>query len=112
MLKVDPQLPTKLLMTLLMNNVALDKAITSQYMANFRRRCAIFHATNPDYVKLNRSDSIKLTNTSRISSKEENSLLVPNINSNSGAMFATLVRFGTQTWKALAYLNELKNKLV
>ena len=48
MLKVDPHLPAKLLRPLLMNSVAQGNSITAQYMANFRRRCAIFHATNPN----------------------------------------------------------------
>ena len=112
MLKVDPHLPAKLLRPLLMNSVAQGDSVTSQYMANFRRRCAIFHATNHNSVHLTISDCVKLTNTARISAKEEDMLLVPNINKNYRDMFTTIMQSGTQTWKALAYLNKLKRELV
>ena len=104
MLNIDPHLSATLLRPLLMNSVASEHAITAQYMANFRRRCEIFYATNPNYVKLSIEDGLKLTKNSRISSLEENTLLPPNINSNYRAMFATIMQSGTHACKALAYL--------
>ena len=58
------------------------------------------------------ADGVKLMKTSRISSQEENMLLLPNINSNYMAMFTTLMQSGSHSWKALAYLNKLKRELV
>ena len=51
-LKIRPHLPTKQMCSLLKNSVQSHKHINPRLIANYRRRCSIYHAKNTNTVEL------------------------------------------------------------
>ena len=80
-------------------------------MANFRRRCALFSAQYPTVTNLTREQCESLMSSASISKLERSILDNPTVRHNYRQMYHQIMQNGSNTWKAIDYLQKLKSTL-
>ena len=109
-MKIDPHLPARHMRSLLNGCVPKHIVLDADYLRNFRRRCQLYHAANPNNISINDNNAELLMSTVRVSGKELKVLDDPEVVSNFQQIYSNIMKSGTHTWKALLYLNKLKSQ--
>ena len=71
----------------------------------------MYLASQPDLDQLSAIEGNKMLSATDLTQAEIDVLDVPTVRANYRALYATIMTNGSETWKALAYLNALKEKL-
>ena len=109
-MKIDPHLPARHLRSLLVGCLSSDTDISAHFLCNFRKRCQLYHASHPNALELSRDDALCLTSESNVNTKELSVLEDNEVCKNFTTVYANIMKSGTHTWKALSYLNKLKQE--
>ena len=110
-MKVDPHLPALHLRPLLRACIPLNTDISTAYLSRFRRRCQLYLASEKDVSLADTTVAHRLLSTTDLTQDEIDILDVPVVRANYRSMYAKVMTNGSESWKALAYLNELKKTL-
>ena len=97
MMKIDPHLPCRHIRSLLNGCVPKHVVLDAVYIRNFRRRCQLYHAANPNSISLNNDNATLLTSTVRVSGQELKVLDDPEVVDNFQAMYSNVMKSGTHT---------------
>ena len=109
-IRINPSLPALQLRPLLASCLPMNTALSSSFLSNFRRRCHLFIASNEDADELDSTSGSSLISPNRLSEEELTVLDQPIIRNNYRRLYANVMQNGSSTWKALDYLNKLKQK--
>ena len=85
--------------------------ISAAYLSRFRRRCQLFLASEKDITSADNAVANWLISTTDLTQDEIDVLDIPNVRANFRSMYAKVMANGSESWKALAYLHELKKHL-
>ena len=104
MMKIDPHLPPRHMRSLLNGCVPKHIVLDAAHLRNFRRRCQLYHAANPDSLTINNNNAELLMSKVKVSGKELKVLDDPLVVSNFQKIYSNIMKSGTHTWKALLFL--------
>ena len=110
MMKIDPHLPSRHMRSLLNGCVPKHIVFDAKYLLNFRRRCQLYHAANPNSISINNNNAELLMSTDRVSGQELKVLDDPEVINNFQQIYSNIMKSGTRTWKALLYLKKLNSQ--
>ena len=96
--------------SILVGCVPPETDISTDYISNFRKRCQLYHAKNPDAHLLSCKVATKLISPSRFSNKELDVLADPVVIKNFRSIYANIMQSGSSIWKTLAYLKNENRK--
>ena len=88
--------------------------LDTHYLRNFRRRCQLYHAANPNKNSIDNNNAELLTSTIRVTVQELKVLDDPEVVNNFQQIYSNIIKSSTHTytWKALMYLKNLKTECI
>ena len=111
-LKLDPHLSAIHLRPLLAPCLPLDTNLSCDFIKNFRRRYQLYMAKHYDESDdINLSTGNKLLSSSSITDDELQFTDDPKVLANFRSMYSRIMQNGSELWKALALLKELRRRL-